>query len=101
MIAAAMKEAGLAAHSQAGALEGQLSALVARGREADEVVGGAAQRLGAHLARIESTTSAATGRMDEAAASMSGQCTDNTARGSSGLDIGVHGGSSRTSSPIW
>ena len=86
MIAAAMKDAGLAAHSQAGALEGQLSALVARGREADEVVGGAAQRLGAHLARIESTTSAATGRMDEAAASMSGAVDATMARAAEAVD---------------
>ena len=69
-VAEAMKEAGLSAHGQAGALEGQLAALTARGREADETVGGAAQRLGAHVARIESSTGAAAERIDEAAAQM-------------------------------
>jgi hypothetical protein len=70
-VADAMKEAGLGAHEQTGALESQMSALVARGREADEVVGGAAQRLAANLARIESTAASATTRMDEASSSMS------------------------------
>lgn len=69
-VAEAMKQAGLGAHEQAGSLEGQLSALIARGREADEIVGGAAQRLAAHLARIESTATSATTRMDEAAGTM-------------------------------
>lgn len=69
-VAQAIKQAGLTAHEQAGALEAQLSVLTARGREADEQVGGAAQRLGAHLARVESTTAAAATRMEEAASSM-------------------------------
>jgi hypothetical protein len=69
-VAEAMREAGIGAYEQAGSLEGQLSALIARGREADEIVGGAAQRLAAHLARIESTATSATTRMDEAAGSM-------------------------------
>ncbi len=68
--AEAMKEAGLAAHQHAGALEGHINSLTVRGREADEVVGGAAQRLGAHLARIDTSTAAAAQRMDEAAARM-------------------------------
>jgi hypothetical protein len=69
-VAESMKQAGLAAHEQAGALESQLAALTARGREADENVGGAAQRLGAHIARIESSAGAASERMDQAAAQM-------------------------------
>lgn len=90
-VAEAMKEAGLSAHQRAGALEGQLSALIARGREADEVVGGAAQRLAAHLARIESTTSAATGRMDEAAASMSAAVDETMARAAEAVDAARSG----------
>ena len=85
-VAQAMKEAGLSAHEQAGALEAQLSALAARGREADEQVGGAAQRLGAHLARVESTTKAAATRMDEAAASMTAAVDETMARASEALD---------------
>ena len=68
--AEAMKAAGLNAHEQAAALEGQLAALTARSRETDETVGSAAQRLGAHIARIESSTGAASERMDQAAAQM-------------------------------
>lgn len=85
-VAEAMKEAGLDAHKQAGALEGQLSALVARGREADDVVGGAAQRLAAHLARIESTTSTATTRLDEASVSMTAAVDASMARAAEAVD---------------
>ena len=85
-VAEAMKEAGLAAHEQAGALEGQLAALAARGREADEVVGGAAQRLGAHVARIESGAGAAAERMDEAAAQMNAAVDGAMARAAEAVD---------------
>ena len=70
--AEAMKQAGLGAHEQALALESQLAALAARSREADEAAGGSAQRLGAHIARIESGAGAAAERMIEAAAQMNG-----------------------------
>ena len=50
-VADAMKEAGLAAHGQAGALEAPAAALAARGREADEVLGGAAQQMAAPTSR--------------------------------------------------
>ena len=90
-VAEAMKEAGLGAHEQAGALEGQLSALVARGREADEVVGGAAQRLAAHLARIESTTATAATVMDEAAVSMTAAVDATMARAAEAVDAARSG----------
>jgi hypothetical protein len=86
MVADAMKSAGLTAHEQAGALEGQLSALVARGREADDVVGGAAQRLGAHLARIESTSASAATRMDDAALGMTAAVDGTMARAADAVD---------------
>lgn len=85
-VAERMKEAGLTAHSQAGSLEGQLSALIARGREADEVVGGAAQRLGAHLSRVESTTGAATTRLQEAATAMAATVDGTMARAAEAVD---------------
>ncbi|HYJ31241.1 MAG TPA: hypothetical protein VEW25_12985 [Allosphingosinicella sp.] len=69
-VAAAMRDAGLGAHEQAGALEGQLAALAARGREADETVGGAAQRLGAHVARIESSAGSASERIEQASGAL-------------------------------
>jgi hypothetical protein len=69
-VAEAMKEAGLNAHGQASALEAQLASLALRGREADEVLGGAAQRMSAHVARIESGSAAAASSMDESSAKM-------------------------------
>ncbi|HYG46972.1 MAG TPA: hypothetical protein VD846_03425 [Allosphingosinicella sp.] len=69
-VADAMKEAGLNAHGQASALEAQLASLAARGRDADEVLGGAAQRMSAHVARIESGSAAAAASMDESSAKM-------------------------------
>ncbi|HTU12756.1 MAG TPA: hypothetical protein VMG08_17840 [Allosphingosinicella sp.] len=84
--AEAMKEAGLAAHGQAGALESQLAALTAKGKEADEVTGGAAQRLGAHVARIESGAGAAASRMNEAAAQMEAAVDSSMARAAEAVD---------------
>jgi hypothetical protein len=69
-VADAMKEAGLNAHGQASALEAQLASLAARGRDADEVLGGSAQRMSAHVARIESGSAAAAASMDESSAKM-------------------------------
>jgi ABC-type transporter Mla subunit MlaD len=69
-IAFGLTAAGEAAIGQAGALEAQLSALLARGREADEVASGAAQRLASHLARIEGTTEAARAQLDATAEQM-------------------------------
>jgi ABC-type transporter Mla subunit MlaD len=85
-VAEVIKEAGLGAHAQAGALEAQLSGLVARGREADEVVGGAAQRLGAHLDRVETTTEAATARMQDAADAMAATVDGSMARAAEAVD---------------
>ena len=84
--AEAMKQAGLAAHAQAGALESQLAALAAKGKEADEVTGGAAQRLGAHIARIESGADAAATRMNEAAAQMEAAVDGSMARAAEAVD---------------
>ncbi|HMC92379.1 MAG TPA: hypothetical protein VKI45_07950, partial [Allosphingosinicella sp.] len=85
-VADAMKDAGLTAHGQAGALEAQLSALAARGREADEVLGNAAQRMAAHVARIESTAETATTAMGEASAGMTAAIDGAMVRASEALD---------------
>ncbi len=69
-VAEAMKEAGLNAHGQASALEAQLASLAARGRDADEILGGTAQRMAAHIARIESGSAAAASSIDESSAKM-------------------------------
>jgi hypothetical protein len=83
----ALRETGIAAHEQAQGLEGQLSALISRGREADEVVGGAAQRLAAHLARIESNAASAATRIDEAAAGMTAAVDGTMERAAEAVDL--------------
>ncbi|TFI56755.1 hypothetical protein E2493_18520 [Sphingomonas parva] len=85
-VAEAMKEAGLTAHTQAGALEAQLAALSARAREADEQLGGAAQRLSAHVARVETGSAAATASMEEASAAMTGAVDGAMARATDALE---------------
>ncbi|HET9427036.1 MAG TPA: hypothetical protein VFO69_01620 [Allosphingosinicella sp.] len=95
-VAEAMRAAGLGAHEQAASLEGQLAALSAKSREADEVVGGTAQRLGAQIARIESGAGAVVERMDQVAAQMNAAVDGAMTRASNSVDqarasIEVHG----------
>jgi hypothetical protein len=71
-MAALLKNSGLAAHEQTAALAAALAAVTQRGREAEETAGGAAQRLAAHLARIEGTTTIAGERLEAAAGQMGG-----------------------------
>ncbi|HEX5185159.1 MAG TPA: hypothetical protein VFW19_18645 [Allosphingosinicella sp.] len=85
-VAEAMKEAGLTAHGHASALEAELSALSARGREADELLGGAAQRMAAQVARIESGAAAAAGALGEASGNMSSAVDAAMARASEAVD---------------
>jgi hypothetical protein len=85
-VAEAMTQAGLNAHGQAGALEAQLSAIVSRGREADELLGSAAQRLAAHVARIESGSAAAAASMGEASAGMNAAVDGAMGRSTEALD---------------
>jgi hypothetical protein len=83
---AALKEAGLNAHEQAGALDAQLASLVVRGRDAEEVAGGAAQKLAAHLARMESVSETAGERMTEAASNMTSAVDDALQRAADALE---------------
>jgi hypothetical protein len=64
----AMRDAGVTAHERARALEVQLSAIAARAHDADVATGGAAERLGAHISRIESSAGVAAEQLDGAAA---------------------------------
>lgn len=66
-----LREAGLGAHEQAAALDAQLTGLIARGREAEDVAGGAAQRLAAHVARLEGAGESAGQRIEAAGAKLS------------------------------
>jgi hypothetical protein len=65
-----LKEAGITAHTQAGALDAQLASLTARGREAQDVAGGAAEKLAAHLSRMEGVSEIAGARLEDAAGQM-------------------------------
>lgn len=66
----ALQEAATSVHERAGGLDAQLSLLIARGREADEIAGGAAQKLAAHLSRVEGVSETAGTRLEEAAGQM-------------------------------
>lgn len=68
---ATLDAAGLMAGEHASALDAQLAALAERGREADNVAGGAAQRLAAHIARMEATSETAGTRLEAVADQMS------------------------------
>ncbi|AXJ96707.1 MULTISPECIES: hypothetical protein [unclassified Sphingomonas] len=66
-----LEASGVTAGRHAAALEGQLAALAERGREADLIAGGAAQRLAAHLARMEATSETAGARLETVTSEMS------------------------------
>jgi len=70
-IAERIETAGLSASEHAAALDAQLTALSDRGREADLVAGGAAQRLAAHIARMEATSETAGARLESVTGNMS------------------------------
>ncbi|RYY25096.1 MAG: hypothetical protein EOP62_14755 [Sphingomonadales bacterium] len=65
--------AGLLASERAASLDTQLSALADRGREADQVAGGAADRLAAHIARMEATSETASARLEAVTGQMSAE----------------------------
>ena len=69
---ASIDTAGLRSHERAGALDAAVVALAGRAREVDDVAGGAAQRLAAHLARVEGTSAAATSAIVTATDTMTG-----------------------------
>ncbi|WP_241656505.1 hypothetical protein [Sphingomonas oligophenolica] len=70
-IADRLEATGLSASEHAAALDAQLAALAERGREADGVAGGAAQRLAAHIARMEATSETAGARLETVTGDMS------------------------------
>ncbi|CAN5320721.1 hypothetical protein BH10PSE14_BH10PSE14_08990 [soil metagenome] len=62
---------GVSATERAAALGAELSALAERGREAEDIAGGAAQKLAAHLARMEATSETAGARLEAVTGDMS------------------------------
>jgi len=70
-MAKTLASTGLSASEHAAALDAQLVALAERGREADAVAGGAAQKLAAHIQRMEATSDAAGTRLESVTGEMS------------------------------
>ncbi len=70
-LAKLLEQTGISAGQHASALDAQLVALAERGREADAVAGGAAQKLAAHITRMESTSETAGARLEAVTGEMS------------------------------
>ena len=70
-VADRLERTGLAASEHAAALDAQIVALADRGREADAMASGAAQRLAAHMVRMEATSETAGARLEEVTDGMS------------------------------
>ncbi|MET3710078.1 hypothetical protein ABIC65_000758 [Sphingomonas trueperi] len=66
-------QAGLQAGQTAAALDIQLTVLAEHGREADRIASGAAERLAAHISRMEATSEAASSRLEQVTDQMSAQ----------------------------
>ena len=71
LLAALLKTTGITASEHAAALDAQLTALSERGREADAVANGAAQKLAAHITRMEATSETAGARLEQVTGDMS------------------------------
>lgn len=72
-MAAELRGSGREASAQAASLEAQLAAISGRAREAEDMVGGAAQRLVAHLTQIETAGSAAAARVGDVSTAASAE----------------------------
>ena len=70
-VATLLDKAGLSASEHAAALDAQIVALAERGREAETLAGGAAQRLAAHITRMEGTSETAGTRLEAVTGEMS------------------------------
>ncbi|PXA93252.1 hypothetical protein DMC47_22410 [Nostoc sp. 3335mG] len=70
-MAALVETTGLSASERVAALDAQLIVVAQRSREADELAGGAAQRLAAHMNRMEATSESAGIRLESVIATMS------------------------------
>jgi hypothetical protein len=62
-----LEQIGLGAGEQAAALDTQLAALGDRGREAEAIAGGSAQKLAAHITRMDASSEAAAAKLDTVA----------------------------------
>ncbi|MGN6376370.1 MAG: hypothetical protein ACTHMG_12575 [Sphingomonas sp.] len=85
-MAKTLASTGLTASEHAAALDAQLVALAERGREADSVAGGAAQKLAAHIARMEATSETAGARLESVTGEMSAAVDDLLDRTANAVD---------------
>ncbi|TCP67973.1 hypothetical protein [Sphingomonas sp. PP-CE-1G-424] len=70
-VAKRLERTGLSASEHAAALDAQIVALAERGREADTMASGAAQRLAAHIVRMEATSQTAGAHLESVTDGMS------------------------------
>jgi hypothetical protein len=70
-LGAKIEATGLTASGRAASLDAQLVALAERGKEADAITSGAAERLAANIARMEATSETAGARLESVTATMS------------------------------
>ncbi|MBS0478489.1 MAG: hypothetical protein JSR79_04230 [Proteobacteria bacterium] len=70
-LASKIESTGLTASGRAAALDAQIVALAERGKEADALTSGAAERLAANIARMEATSETAGARLESVTAVMS------------------------------
>ena len=66
-LSGALTEIGHAARDRTAGLEAQLVALAQRGREADAIAEGSAEKLAAHITRMDASSEAAAAKLDTAA----------------------------------
>lgn len=85
-ITTGIQDAGGATTEAIATLEQRLEALTARGREVDTLAGGAAERLAAHLERVDSTSTAASARLETASATMADAIDAALARAAGAVD---------------
>lgn len=85
-VAGLLERAGVSASEHAAALDAQIVALAERGREADAVSGGAAQRLAAHITRMEVTSETAGARLESVTGTMSEAVDDLLGRTAQAVD---------------
>ncbi|PZO75491.1 MAG: hypothetical protein DI640_05295 [Sphingomonas taxi] len=71
-VAKRLERTGLSASEHAAALDAQIVALAERGRDADTMASGAAQRLAAHIVRMEATSQTAGAHLESVTDGMSG-----------------------------
>ncbi len=87
----ALDQAALSAGEHAAALDAQLVALAERGREAEALAGGAAQRLAAHIVRMEATSETAGARLEAVTGDMASAVDALMDRTADAVDQARHG----------